>query len=57
MDAITYMRKQAEKARNNYELAKMRRGATQKELNDLQAKVRYYESAVKALEEVGEDED
>ena len=57
METITYMRKQAEKARNNYELAKMRKGVTQKELTDLQSKVRYYETAVKALEEVGKDED
>lgn len=52
MDTITYMRKQAEKARRNYEIAKARRGVTQKELNDIMFKVRYYESAVNALEEV-----
>lgn len=54
MTSLEYMRKQAEKARRNYEIAKARRGVTQKELNDIMSKVRYYESAVKALEEVGE---
>ena len=53
MTSLEYMRKQAEKARRNYEIAKARRGVTQKELNDIMSRVRYYESAVKALEEVG----
>ena len=56
MDLITYMRQQAERARRNYEIAKGRRGVTQRELDNLMFKVRYYESAVKALEEVGKDE-
>lgn len=56
MTSLEYMRKQAEKARRNYEIAKARRGVSQKELNDIMSKVRYYESAVKALEEVGKGE-
>ena len=49
MDTITYMCKQAEKARRNYNIASKRPNVTQKELDDLKSKVRYYETAVAAM--------
>ena len=52
MTTLNYMKLQAEKARLNYELALKRPNVTQKELSDLKSKVRYYETAVAAMEKI-----
>lgn len=49
MTNLEYLIRQAEKAKINYNIAIKRPGVTQKELDDLKSKVRYYETAVEAM--------
>ena len=50
MTALEYMEKQLSKHRLNYE-RELARGVPEKMLNDIMAKIGYYEAAVNALKE------
>ena len=50
MNTLNYMKSQLEKFKLSYKIAKNRKNVTQKELSDIGAKVRYYETAVEAME-------
>ena len=49
MTTIEYMQRQVEKHTRNLAFASSRSGVTEKELNDIQLKIKYYEEAVRAL--------
>lgn len=54
MTALEYMQKQVNKHRLNYKREKAR-GVPEKMLNDILAKIGYYEAAVNALKENGHE--
>ena len=55
MTALEYMERQVQKHRMNFE-REGKRGAHAEMLNNIQLKIRYYESAVEALKKDGDSE-
>lgn len=53
MTALEYMERQASKHRYNFD-REAARGALEEQLNNIRAKIGYYEAAVKALRKVGD---
>ena len=50
MDTLDYMKSQLEKAKLTYKITKNKKNVTQRELSELESKIRYYETAVNAME-------
>lgn len=50
MTALEYMKRQVEKHNRNLFIVSNRSGITEEELNNIKAKIGYYETAIKALE-------
>ena len=52
MTALEYMKRQAESGKRNLEMVGRKKGVTEQELNNIKAKISYYEEAARALEKV-----
>lgn len=50
MTALEYMKRQAESSKRNLEMVGRKKGVTENEINNIKAKIGYYEEAAKALE-------
>ena len=50
MTALEYMKRQAENSKRNLDMVSRKKGVTESELNNIKAKIGYYEEAAMALE-------